>query len=246
MFPYSILESREIRQELSESVNVLAELHSRTYLKVYARVKRSWDEHLKVRHQHESGALENKFIAQVTNLRQLLGNSKYQIQLGGRFPKVVYVSMINCVDGIFRSIMLVFYASRAFDELDVRASVAEWMTELRRVASPNEDIEIRTILTLSVCASAIDRGQPLPQFYDVLEPSSLLKAIEESPMKLLGYKYALEAGYSTLAAMHVSAMVVTEETKQLIRLSAELVGRVDLGYRIEAGMARSRDYGKIE
>ena len=227
-------------------MNVVAELHSLTHLNVYARVKRSWDAHLEVRHQHESGALENKFIAKVTNLRQLLGNSKYQIQLGGRFPKDIYASMINCVDGIFRSIMLVSYASRAFDEPDVRASVAEWMTELRRVASPDEDIEIRTISALSICASAIDRGQPLPRFYDVLETSSLLKAIEESPMKLLGHKYALEAGYSALAAMHVSAMVVAEEIKQLIRLSAELVGRVDLGYRIEAGMARSRDYGKIE
>jgi hypothetical protein len=208
----------------------------RTHVAVYERVKTSpWDQNQEDRRKREYSAIQKIFIANLANLRHLHANSKYQIQMGGRFPREIYANTINCVDAMFRSISLVFYATRAFGELDGQALSSQWTIELRRVVRPNEDIELRIVSVLLTCASAIDRVQPLPPFIDVPETSSLLKAIEVSPMDLLSPRHVAEKGYTALAAIHASALVVTEEIKHLSQLTAQLVGRVEFATALSKG-----------
>ena len=60
-------------------------------------------------------------------------------------------------------------------------------------------------------------------------------------MELLGPQHALEPGYSALAAMHVSAMIVTDDIEKLVQLCSELVGRMDFGLDIEKQREKKGD-----
>lgn len=111
--------------------------------------------------------------------------------------------------------------------MDAGTEDSPWTTELRQVVTRNEDIELRTLSVLSICAEAIERGRPLPPFLDVPETSTLLTSVKSSPMDLLNSSHALEPGYAALAAIHASAEIVTEEIRELVRLTSELVGRVE-------------------
>lgn len=163
-------------------------------------------------------------ISSLSRLRQLLANSKYQIQLGGHFSSQLYGALLDKADSIFRSISLVVYSSRIFDKLDDNAVNSVWTVELRRVASRNEDARLRMFSVLSICADSIQRGQPLPPHLDVPESSQLLLAIKTSAMDLRHMKHALEPGYSALATIHASALMLTEEVKELVKTTRELVG----------------------
>ncbi len=227
LFPYPILETQLLSQKLADSINTLAELHLQTHFAVYDAVKNHKTDEDRTRHRKVVSDIQLEFIASLAGLRQLLGNSKYQVQIGGIFPRQLHTSLVDNIDSLFRSVSLVVWASRTFSTLDAEAVDSPWMIELRRVASRNEDIEHRTLSVLTICADAIERGRPLPPFLDVPETSSLLAAIKTSPMDLLSSSHAVEPGFSALAAIHASAEMVTEEIRELVRMTEELVGRVE-------------------
>ncbi|KAK5175483.1 uncharacterized protein LTR77_000622 [Saxophila tyrrhenica] len=227
LFPFPILESQLLNQKLGDSINSLAELHMRTHLAVYDAVKSTSFDNNKSAHQSHVSRLQLRFIASLAETRQLLAMSKFQIQIDGRRPRNLHASLLNNIESVFRSVSLVFYATRTFSTIESEAASSLWMNELRRVASRNENVELRTLSVLSICADAIGRGHPLPPFMDIPETSSLLEALKASPMDLLSAKHALEPGYAALAAIHASAEIVTDDLKALVRLTGELVGSVE-------------------
>jgi hypothetical protein len=234
LFPYPILESSQLRLKLADTVRLLTELHVRTHLEIYRRLKQHGaDGDNKADGSNAISNLQRTYIRSLSEIQQLLANSKYQIQLGGRFSQELYAALLNNVDSVFRSLSLVVYAARSFDKLDEKASGSPWMTELRRVATRNEENVLRTVSVLSICAESIHRAHPLPPVLDVPDTSRLLAAIKTSPMELLHVKYALEPGYSALAAIHASSSVVTDEVRELVRVTAELVGSMEFPFYAE-------------
>ena len=230
MFPYPVLEQTELRQELSKALFTLAQLHMQTYFAVNARMQgrvETGDVTAEML-DDESVAVSRTLIATTGQLRVLLGNTRYQIQVGGRFPHETYAKLIDTVDSLFRSTTLVYYSSRAFAKLaDTRSA---WLDELRRTMSANETNELQTVSALSLCASAVANKQPLPPYIDAPDVSELLKPLRNSPMELLGTQHALEPGYAALGVLHVSSMVVTADLRRVVELTADLVGQMDFGF----------------
>lgn len=234
LFPYPVVETSELRSQLSEALGMLARMHMRTHGAVTARMQGRFQEPLaaaKTQQEYDSYAME--FISKLSSLRQLLDNSKYQIQIGGRFPRQTYARLIDQLEIVFRCTRLALYASRSFLEVNNNVPASTWMKELQTAVWKDNDAELRTISAISICESAIANKRPLPPSLSVPESSSLLRDIQASPMELLSPRYALEPGYSSLAAVHAAAMKVTDGMNQLIELTKELVGEV----RIDVGKA---------
>ena len=204
----------------------LAELHMRTHMTVYFAITRgnvgrsdslTWD--------HERLAVETNMLRNLTNVRTLLDNTKYEIRIGGHFPRQTCAALLNKIDRIFRSLSLISYSARTFNSADSQESPSAWMQELRMHTTPNEEVESRFASALAICGPAIARGRPLPPFLDISAASSLLNALQESSLDLLNMKYAHEPGYIALATVHASALLVENDLRELVQLTSELVGR---------------------
>lgn len=230
LFPYPIFESDEIPVHIADSILTLAELHARTHAIVYETISQNRQaDPESTKSRRERSAVETKMIQCIARGRKLLEDSKFEVAVVHHFPRQSYTATLDLIDRIFRSLSLMAYSSEAFDAAEVRSSPSLWMRELRQHASPNGEIESRFISALSTCATAFARRQPLPPFVDVPEASSLLDALKESPMSLLDTNHAQEPGYAALATVHASALLLTEDIWELVRLSSEVVGRVEFG-----------------
>lgn len=233
LFPYPSLESRELPIQIGDAMFSLAEFHLRTHMAIYISLSGSATE-VDPGLTGRSGQIlvETETIRHLTKTKALLNQSKYEIRLCGKFPRVTYAALLAKLESLFRSIALVSYSTRLFAAAKEQEAASAWMRELRRCATPQEDIELQVVSVLAACGTAIAHGQPLPPFLHVPETSSLLDAIKASPMDLLDTKHVHEAGYSALAAIHASAMVAAEDIRELLRLTAELVGVVDFRRRV--------------
>ena len=121
---------------------------------------------------------------------------------------------------------MVHYALRSFDRLDPNQWWSPWLHEMRRYAASNDEYELRTVSALAICAIAISKNQALPRYIDIPETSTLLESIKKSPMDLMHVRHASEPGYTALATVHACAFVVTDDIRQLLKLTAQLTGEV--------------------
>ena len=236
IFPYPVLESHELTTQIGDTLFTLANLHMKTHMAVYFNVSGTQTNDVPDYNCKETrSAMETRLIRQLNNVRALLANTKYEVRIGGHFPRETYAAIIDKIDSIFRSISLISYSTKIFHAAATQDSASAWLQELQKYATPNEEGETRFVSVLTACGMSIARNQPLPLFLDVPETSSFLLAIKKSPMDLLHPKHAQQPGYSALAAIHASALLAVGDLRELLRLTAELVGRVDFGVPVEMG-----------
>lgn len=225
LFPYPVLETTELPKQLAQTFSDLSYLHFQTHLAASARMRGVPDHG----EQHFAD-LVTSHMAQLARLRQLLDDSKYQIQIGGRFPRQLYARIVDQIEATFRCTMLILYASHTLKDLDEKHVSSAWLMELRRVVAASDDSDIfetNTITALSACETAIAFKRPLPPSLQAPEPAGLLESLESSEMQLLHPRHALEPGYAALATIHASSMVLADCVRKLVDLTGELVGRVE-------------------
>lgn len=95
IFPYPVTESSELRKDISTSLYLMASFYSAVHETVTTRVQGTGgDPNVKGTHAYNlEKARSTLFSKQIMLINQLTMNSafsKFQIQLGGRFPREEY------------------------------------------------------------------------------------------------------------------------------------------------------------
>lgn len=95
IFPYPVTESSELRRDISTSLYLMSSFYSAVHETVTIRVQNiGGDPKVKGTHAYNlEKAREAMFSKQIMLINQLAMNSsfsKFQIQLGGRFPQEEY------------------------------------------------------------------------------------------------------------------------------------------------------------
>ena len=203
----------------------LAELHVKTHAIVFSAISRGSVERPQNSTLHlEYSAIETQTLQKLTSIRALPNNTKCEVHMNSRFAREAYSQILDRVDRIFRSSVLIAYSTGAFNSENLSEPASDWLQELRLCATSSGEVEARFTAAISTCGVAIAQRQPLPPHLDIPEASSLLNFMRESAMDLLDTRHAYEPGYLALATIHASALLAAEDLRELALLTSELRG----------------------
>ncbi|GMF76818.1 unnamed protein product [Aspergillus oryzae] len=219
-FPYPISEHSVLRQSLGASLYLLANYYSLIHETVSARVRgEAGDMALKTsagrRLLKSRNQVFSKQMLMLNNLRTYSEFLKWEVPIGGRFPKKQYDSIIACIENY---LSLLGYASDTLLQIgDDEESNSAWLHDFKRlVASAGVTThEITSVLCL-LSASITDR-RPLPPYLKTPRPYSFTKRLEAMDKDILSLKHIAEPGFATFAVLQISTRCIGGDVERLMK-----------------------------
>ncbi|KAJ5717356.1 hypothetical protein N7488_003002 [Penicillium malachiteum] len=237
-FPYPISEHSVLRQSLGASLYLLANYYSIIHETLSARMrgdegdmtlKSSAGRKLeKARHK-----VFSKQMIMLNGLRTYSGFLKWEVPIGGRFPKKQYDSIILCVENIVSYLSLLGYASDTLmrlgdDEEDETGSV--WMHDFRRLVGTAKVTTHEVTSLLCLLSASITNRQPLPPYLKAPRPYSFSKRLEALDKDILSIKHIAEPGFAAFAVLQISTRCIVGDVERLMRHVRGLVGELDFSF----------------
>ncbi|KAL2357495.1 hypothetical protein BJ546DRAFT_964334 [Cryomyces antarcticus] len=224
IFPYPISEHSEVRKTLGAALYLLANYYSVVHATVKTRIR---GEQGNMNFKNSPGRKLDKahntvFSKQMLVLNGLRTHSafvKFEVPIGGRFPKAQYDAIINSVQNLITCMSRISYASNTFSNLDDEGEESQtvWLRDFRRlVRSANlTSIEITSLLAL--LSASISSGQPLPPYLQAPQPYALSKKLEALDPDILSVRHIAEPGYAAFAVMQISTRCLIDDLKKLMQ-----------------------------
>ncbi|KAK7530871.1 uncharacterized protein J3D65DRAFT_639850 [Phyllosticta citribraziliensis] len=242
-FPYPISEHSELRSQLGSALYLLANYYSIVHETFRARVRgEEGDLTSKTspgrKMQKQRLKVYSKQLLLLTNLRATSEFQKWELAIGGKFPRERYTLILNCVENITRYIALLAFASQTFSN-PVTTSETAWAHDFRRLLS-NVNLTAHEITSLlALLSAAIKNGQPLPPYLKPPQPYALSNRLEELDQDILSLKHVMEPGYAAFAVIQIATRCVTMDIEKLLREVKGLVGEMDFSFHVNS-VASSR------
>ncbi|KAK8241927.1 hypothetical protein HDK77DRAFT_393852 [Phyllosticta capitalensis] len=237
-FPYPISEHSELRSQLGGALYLLANYYSIVHETFRARV-RGEEGDLKSKsspgHKMQKQRLKvySKQLLLLNNLRATAEFQKWELAIGGKFPRERYTLILNYVENITRYIALLAFASQTFSN-PVTTSETAWAHDFRRLLS-NVNLTAHEVTSLlALLSAAIKNGQPLPPYLKPPQPYALSNRLEELDQDILSLKHITEPGYAAFAVIQIATRCVTMDIEKLLREVKGLVGEMDFSFHVKS------------
>ncbi|KAE8154488.1 hypothetical protein BDV25DRAFT_126552 [Aspergillus avenaceus] len=236
-FPYPISEHSVLRQSLGASLYLLANYYSIIHETVKARVRSeaggmALETSAGRRLIKSRNKVFSKQMVMLNGLRTYSGFLKWEVPIGGRFPKKQYDSIITCIENIVSYLSLLGYASDTLLQIgnDPEESNSAWLHDFKKlVASAGVTThEITSVLCL-LSASITDR-KPLPPYLKSPRPYSFSKRLEAMDKDILSLKHIAEPGFATFAVLQISTRCIGGDVERLMKDVKKLVGELDFSF----------------
>ncbi|KAF2452593.1 hypothetical protein BDY21DRAFT_358551 [Lineolata rhizophorae] len=235
IFPYPVSEHSALRERLGASLYLLANFYSIVHETLRARIK---GHDIDVNKDSVEGKQLEKsrhsvFAKQVLlldALRTSSRNLKWEIQVGGKFPKEQYDSIIQCVQNILNFSSLIGYASQTYTRSSDQAD-NEWFNGFQNmlVSARLTSHEVTSILSL--LSASIVNGQPLPPYLNPPRPYQLYETLAALNNDILSIRHIAEPGYAAFAVVQISSRCIIADLDALLKMVRELVGELDFSFR---------------
>lgn len=241
IFPYPVSEHAELRKSLGSSLYLLANYYSVMHETVRARLQ-GIDEDPTIkgsvgqRLEKSRRQIFGKCNLLLSGMRARTSFIKFDIPLGGKFPKKQYEVIIEQMQSMLNFMALVSYASTSFEDLqkisDDSEHQLEWLYTFRKLIGET-NVTSQTITTLLTLMSAsVANGQPLPPYLRVPEPYRYTERLDELNQDLLSIKHIAEPGYASFAVTQLGTKCVIDDLKKLLEDVKDLVGELDFSYHV--------------
>jgi len=239
IFPYPISEHSELRQDLGSALYLLANYYSVVQETVRTRIYGRED--LSDGSPYE--ALEkarlkvfSKSVLILQNLRTHSAFIKYDLPIGGRFPKATYDKIINRIQDILNFTSLISFASQTFTDMNLASdgsnSESEWLRDFRRLVR-DANVTSREVTTLLALLSAsVASGQPLPPYLKTPEAYQLSTKLDAMDKDILSVRHIVEPGFAAFACIQIGTKCIADDLKALLRDVKELVGELDFSFHV--------------
>ena len=250
VFPAPITSRSIIRLKLGQSLFLLATYYSSMHATITMclsdlqgdpKVKSSPGRRLsKARNK-----IFSKLLTVLASLRDHRSFSKFEPNIGGEFPSKLYASIVAEVDTMLSLMNLVVHAAttslqqHSHDTLDPsstseKETATAWKHHVGTLFGSADFASHNITTLLSLLASSVTNGQPLPPYLEPPMPYHLTREMQKMDPHLLSLKHALDPGYSAFAVVEVSCTMIAESLGRLLVLVRELVGEVDFGVIAES------------
>lgn len=131
---------------------------------------------------------------------------------------------------------MIYHVAESFENFpvsrDSQSSSSSWLDNFKQIVSSLELTSRDVSATLSLVATAISRGHPLPPFLTAPEPVNLHTLIRESDRYILSSDNVCEPGYAAFAAIQVASALLADDLNGLLSETKKLVGEENFGIEI--------------
>lgn len=239
-FPFPISEHSVLRQTLGASLYLTANFYSVVHETVRARIRGDeGDMELKTSPGRKLEKARNKVYAKqmllLDGLRTYSAFVKWEVPIGGKFPKEQYDTIIQCVSNIVNYMSLAEYASRTFTDLAVSDgdnSETEWFNGFRRLMGSVNITSHEITSMLALLSASITSGQPLPPYLTTSQPYQLSRKLEALDHDILSVRHIAEPGYAAFAVMQISTRCIIGDLEKLLITVKNLVGELDFSFHV--------------
>jgi hypothetical protein len=217
IFPFPISEHSQLRQNVGGALYLLANYYSIIHETVQTRLRK---EEGSPDSPDDPGQLLAKVRQKVYSKQMLLLNSlkaysgflKWEIPVGGKFPKKQYASLVLSIEHIVNYITLIGYASATF----TTAESNDWSNDFQRLVGSTNSTSHEITSLLSLLSASITNGQPLPPYLKTPAPYGLSAKLEALDRDILSVRHVAEPGYAAFAVMQVSSRCIVTELERLL------------------------------
>ncbi|KAJ5247150.1 hypothetical protein N7468_002133 [Penicillium chermesinum] len=224
-FPYPISEHSVLRQNLGASLYYLANYYSIIHETIMARMRgEQGDMTLKTsagrKLEKARGKVFSKQMLMLNSLRTYSGFLRWEVPIGGKFPKDQYDAII------------LWYASDTMMRLgeDDDGSGSEWLRDLRRLVGEAQVTTHEVTTLLCLLSASITNRQPLPPYLKTPRPYSFSKRLEALDKDILSIQHIAEPGFAAFAVLQISTRCIVGDVDRLMRCVRDLVGELDFSF----------------
>ncbi|OJJ50794.1 hypothetical protein ASPZODRAFT_148204 [Penicilliopsis zonata CBS 506.65] len=236
-FPYPISEHSVLRQSLGASLYLLANYYSIIHETVAARMRGDeGDMTLKSSAGRKLEKARNKVFSKqmlmLNGLRTYSGFLKWEVPIGGRFPKKQYDSIILSVENIANYLSLVGYASDTLMRLgnDDENSNSAWVNDFKKLIAHANVTSHQITSLLCLLSASITNRQPLPPYLKTPKPYAFTKRLQELDKDILNLSHIAEPGFAAFAVLQISTRCIVGDMERLLRDVKTLVGELDFSF----------------
>ncbi|PKX97326.1 uncharacterized protein P174DRAFT_418298 [Aspergillus novofumigatus IBT 16806] len=236
-FPFPISEHGVLRQSLGASLYLLANYYSIIHESVSARLRDDeGDLALKTsagrRLQKARGKVFSKQMLMLNGLRTSSEFLKWEVPIGGRFPKKRYQAIISSIENIVNYLSLLGYASDTLLQIgdDPHASNSDWLHDFKRLVSSARVTTHEVTSVLCLLSASITNRQPLPPYLKTPRPYSFTRRLEALDKDILSIKHVAEPGFATFSVLQISTRCIVGDVERLMRNVKALVGELDFSF----------------
>ena len=107
-----------------------------------------------------------------------------------------------------------------------------WQQDFARLLDAVSPTSQEATSLLSLLASAVVNGQPLPPYLKPPQSYKLTERLEALDKDLLGISHIAEPGYAAFAVMQIASSCISDDLGKLLSEVKELVGEVDFRFHV--------------
>ncbi|KAL4865495.1 hypothetical protein BDV12DRAFT_211063 [Aspergillus spectabilis] len=220
-FPYPISEHSVLRQNLGSSLYLLANYYSIIHETVTARMRGDeGDIALKTAAGRRLLKARNKVFSKqmimLSSLRTYSEFLKWEVPIGGRFPKEQYDRIITCIENIVNYLSLLGYASDSLKHLDDESDSA-WLNDLKRLIASARVTTHQVTSVLCLLSASLTNQQPLPPYLKTPKPYSFSKRLEQLDKDILSLRHIAEPGFATFSVLQISTRCIVGDVERLMK-----------------------------
>ena len=247
IFPYPVSEHAELRKSLGSALYLLANYYSVMHETVRARIRGFEDDpsikgSVSQRLEKARRTIFGKTNLLLSGMRTRTEFVKFDIPLGGKFPKKQYEAIIDRMQSMLNFMALVSYASTSFQDLQSRSTNSttdddsdhhlEWLLSFRKLIGETNVTSQAITTLLTLMSASVANGQPLPPYLRVPEPFRYTEKLDEMDRDLLSVRHIAEPGYATFSVTQLGVKCVIDDLKVLLGDVRGLVGELDFSFHV--------------
>lgn len=248
IFPYPISEHNQIRKNLASALYLLANYYSVTHETVRLRIR---DELGDMTSKESPGRklekARNKIYSKanltIQGLRAQSAFLKFDIPVGGKFPRQQYQDLVVHLQSILNFMSLVSLSSYSFTELREEGTEdsLRWLHDFQQLVGEAHMTSEQVTTLLSLVSASVSNGQALPPYLRVPEPWVLASKLDTMDRDILSVRHIAEPGYASFAVVQIGTKFIHDDLRRLIAGVKELVGELDFSYHIVSTTDSSRE-----
>ena len=224
-FPYPMSEHSALRQTLGSSLYLLANYYSIVHETVFARMSGQEGDALnkssagrrleKARH-----TVFSKQMLMIDGMRTYAGFLKWEVPIGGRFPKERYNAILPCVQNISNYLSVMSYASdMLLSHLKdgISDSNLLWVEDFKKLVYTARRMTHDVTSLLCLLSASIAGRQPLPPYLKAPRPYSFDRQLEEIDKNILSIRHMYEPGFAAFSVLQISGRCIVGDVNRLLK-----------------------------
>ncbi|PVH89756.1 hypothetical protein DL98DRAFT_401128 [Cadophora sp. DSE1049] len=244
IFPYPLSDRSWLRKDLGSTLYLLANYYSVVHSTIGARMhntegdmslKSSPGKRLeKARHK-----IFGKLMMLIPSLKQHADWQKWELSIGGKFPRKTYDNITLRCTNIMNYLSLMSYATQSWTASNGNLypnsrpeTRRQWLTDLSTLVDSIGPTSHNITSILSLLSASVSQGSALPPYIQLPKPYNLSRRLEKLDRGILDVRHVEEPGYSAYAVLQVCSSLVTDDLRRLVEDVKELVGETDFSFTV--------------